>query len=281
MAREQRHDVDYFPHPCKHGRKMYIIETKYGNDGYAVWMKLLEELGASNDHFLDVSDEMNFLYLTSVFKVDLEVAKEILTDLAKLGAIDKNLYEKHQIIFSEKFVQSVSDAYKKRKSNPLTASDILQKVAPEEFHSATETIQTATETFKNDAKTNQSGGNQVESIPKEKKSKEKKRKEERNAGAKPPTISLAYDLIQKEKPAELQTFEMQNKKSIENWDKLIRGFNNKIDFEISQGKIAFESDQLMPRFRMYFDSWQNNEQKFEKAKKEQQASNPTSNIPIG
>jgi hypothetical protein len=47
MAREQRTDVDYFPHECNHGRKMYIIEEKFGNDGYATWFKLLEQLGKS------------------------------------------------------------------------------------------------------------------------------------------------------------------------------------------------------------------------------------------
>jgi hypothetical protein len=30
-----------------HGRKMYIIEEKFGNDGYATWFKLLEQLGKS------------------------------------------------------------------------------------------------------------------------------------------------------------------------------------------------------------------------------------------
>jgi hypothetical protein len=52
MAREQRRDVDYFPHECNHGRKMHIIESKYGNNGYAAWFKLLEELGKANNHYM-------------------------------------------------------------------------------------------------------------------------------------------------------------------------------------------------------------------------------------
>jgi hypothetical protein len=39
------------PTECNHGRKMHIIESKYGNNGYAAWFKLLEELGKANNHY--------------------------------------------------------------------------------------------------------------------------------------------------------------------------------------------------------------------------------------
>jgi hypothetical protein len=43
MARDTKNDV--LLTECNHGRKMYIIEEKFGNDGYATWFKLLEQLG--------------------------------------------------------------------------------------------------------------------------------------------------------------------------------------------------------------------------------------------
>lgn len=125
MAREQRKDVDYFPHDCTHGRKMHIIETKYGNDGYATWFKLLEQLGKANNHFIDISDEMTLMFLTSTFKIDEEKTISILNDLSKLGAIDKELFEKHKIIYSEKFCNSIEDAYRKRKQKLFLKDDIL------------------------------------------------------------------------------------------------------------------------------------------------------------
>ena len=125
MAREQRKDVDYFPHDCTHGRKMHIIEAKYGNDGYATWFKLLEQLGKANNHFIDISDEMTLMFLVSLFKIDEEKTLLILGDLAKLGSIDKTLYEQHKIIFSKKFTDSIQDAYRKRKLECFQYSDIL------------------------------------------------------------------------------------------------------------------------------------------------------------
>jgi hypothetical protein len=65
MAREQRRDVDYFPHECNHGRKMHIIESKYGNNGYAAWFKLLEELGRLIIT-TDISDDKTLMFLTCI-----------------------------------------------------------------------------------------------------------------------------------------------------------------------------------------------------------------------
>lgn len=128
MAREQRKDVDYFPHDCTHGRKMHIIETKYGNDGYATWFKLLEQLGKANNHYIDASDEMTLMFLTSVFKIDEEKTLSILNDLAKLGAIDKVLFDEHKVIFSQKFADSIQDAYRNRKGKIFQYSDILDEI---------------------------------------------------------------------------------------------------------------------------------------------------------
>lgn len=164
MAREQRKDVDYFPHDCTHGRKMHIIEAKYGNDGYAAWFKLLEQLGKANNHHIDISDETNLMFLTSIFKITEEKTILILNDLAKLEAIDKFLYENHKVIFSQKFSDSITDAYRKRKNKIFEYSDLLNELG---------------------VKTDQSGGRLTQKevitpvvIPKVKKSKVNKSKEE-------------------------------------------------------------------------------------------------------
>jgi hypothetical protein len=89
MAREQRTD-DYLPHECNHGRKMYIIEEKFGNDGYATWFKLLEQLGNQKNHYIDFSDDMTLMFVF-IFRIEQEKTIEILTYLSKVSAIDKYL----------------------------------------------------------------------------------------------------------------------------------------------------------------------------------------------
>jgi len=110
MGRKQRNNVDYFPHDCTHGSKMHIIEKKYGNDGYAVWFKMLEQLGHTDDHHIDISEETKQMYLSSVFNVSEELMISILDDLAKLGAIHKELWNDHRIIWSDKFIGSIEEA---------------------------------------------------------------------------------------------------------------------------------------------------------------------------
>jgi hypothetical protein len=174
MAREQRKDVDYFPHDCTHGRKMHIIETKYGNDGYATWFKLLEQLGKANNHYIDASDEMTLMFLTSVFKIDEEKTLSILNDLAKLGGIDKFLFDEHKIIWSEKFCNSIEDAYRKRKQKLFLKQDILE--LKNSIPSGNPSIPRGLneKTIEN----NEKELNQAESIPKVKYSKEEESKEE-------------------------------------------------------------------------------------------------------
>ena len=250
MAREQRNDVDYFPHECMHGRKMHIIENKYGNDGYATWFKLLEQLGKANFHYIDISEDMNLMFLSSIFKIDEETTLNILEDLSKVGAINKNLYDNYKVIYSEKFVESVRDAYRKRISEPLEHSALLELIINKNNKSTAETPQTS--------------GIKAEVIPKEEKRREKKRREEKKAGEKPPSPSLAFDLLKLEKPDALNIFEMQHKKQVKDWDKLIKSFNNKIELELAQNKINFESEELFPRFKGFTDNWISNELKYDK-----------------
>lgn len=177
MAREQRRDVDYFPHECNHGRKMHIIESKYGNNGYATWFKLLEELGKANNHYIDISDDMTLMFLTSVFKVDEDTTKSILTDLSKLGAIDKFLYEEYSVIWSQKFVNSIEDAYRKRKQTLFTKNDILE-LYKTSISSGNPSISRGLN--EKEPINSQSGGNQAEVIPKVKYSRVNKSKEEKS-----------------------------------------------------------------------------------------------------
>ena len=128
MAREQRTDVDYFPHDCTHGRKMHVIQKKYGNDGYAAWFKLLEELGKARNHYIDISEETTLMFLASTFDIDEDKTILILTDLAKLGAINKFLFENFRVIWSEKFTNSIKDAYRKRTLKLYEYGDVLDEI---------------------------------------------------------------------------------------------------------------------------------------------------------
>jgi hypothetical protein len=124
MARPERNNVDYFPHPVSHGRKMFYLRSKYKNDGYTVWFMLLEQIGKADYHFLDLADETQMMYLSCEFMVSEETLIEIIELLLKLGEFDSELWEQ-KILYSQKFIDSISDAYKKRNNNCVDKNSLI------------------------------------------------------------------------------------------------------------------------------------------------------------
>lgn len=119
MARPERNTVDYFPHLLGDGKKMYFIEKKYGNDGYATWFKILEKLALTELHFLNLSDSHEVLFMAAKCNIDENRLLDIINDLAKIGAINQFLWE-NKVIWSDKFIESIQDAYERRKNNCIT-----------------------------------------------------------------------------------------------------------------------------------------------------------------
>lgn len=116
MSRPKKQTVDYFPHDCLHKGTMFIIEQKYGNDGYSFWFKLLELLGTSEGHFIDCNNQHDWLFLTAKTRLTEDLCTEILNMLASLKAIDQELWELSKIIWSDNFIGRIADAYRNRTS---------------------------------------------------------------------------------------------------------------------------------------------------------------------
>ena len=113
MARPHKQTVDYFPHDtdASDGKTLTIIQSKYGNDGYSFWFKLLQLLGKTPGHYYDFNKPADWEFLLAkTHQNDTEKAKDILETLVVLGAIDAELYA-HGVIWCQKFVDRVADAY--------------------------------------------------------------------------------------------------------------------------------------------------------------------------
>ena len=116
MARPIKNTVDYFPHIIKNGKTIFILESKFGNDGYAFWFKLLELLGSSDNHVYDFNNSVDWEFLIAKTNVSEEKVTEILKTLVDVEAIDRELL-KNKVIWCENFVKGIEDVYRKRKQN--------------------------------------------------------------------------------------------------------------------------------------------------------------------
>lgn len=104
---------------------MFVIESKYGNDGYATWFKILETLAKTDNHFINCNDETNLMYLAAKCRISVDTLKDIILDLCKLGELDIILWEHSNVIWSDKFIESIMDAYSKRSNSCITKMQLL------------------------------------------------------------------------------------------------------------------------------------------------------------
>ena len=125
MARPQKNTVAYFPLDCEDGKKMFYIEETYGNDGYATFIKLLRELARSEYHYLNLSQPTTIMFLSAKCKVSKEVLLAIINDLVELGKFNRMLWEENKVIWCQDFVESIQDAYLKRKNKCITLEGLL------------------------------------------------------------------------------------------------------------------------------------------------------------
>ena len=123
MARPKKQTVDYFPHIANSGKTMFILESKFGNDGYAFWFKLLELLATTDGHVYDCRNSAHWQFLLAKTNQGEESANNILSLLADLEAIDKELWRK-KVIWCQNLVDNITDVYKKRKAEVPQKPDI-------------------------------------------------------------------------------------------------------------------------------------------------------------
>lgn len=118
MARTQKDTVDYFPHyaDASGGDTLAAIEGQFGNDGYAFWFKLLEKLCRCAGHYFDTQqDKRAWLVFLARCRIAEDRGAAIVDLLVEMGALDRQLWERGRIVWSQNLVDNFTDVYHNRK----------------------------------------------------------------------------------------------------------------------------------------------------------------------
>jgi len=127
MGRPKANNVDYFPCYCKDGKVLFVLESRWGNAGYAFFYKLWKRIGDADFHYIDLRPLDNWEYFRAKMGVSDTETTDILNKLAEMGVIDPELWSQ-KIIWSDSFVESVKGVWEKRKQAvPEKPLFLLQK----------------------------------------------------------------------------------------------------------------------------------------------------------
>lgn len=144
MPRLKQQTVEYFPHLCIAGTTIHTLQTKYGNDGYAFWFKLLELLATKDGHYYNFETDSRWDYLLAKTNVPEDKAHQILDTLASLDAIDPELYHV-QILWVQHLVDNLAEVYRRRQAglpqrpDPVTRQQPhIETPAPRDNHNSKE-----------------------------------------------------------------------------------------------------------------------------------------------
>lgn len=162
---------------------MFILEQEFQNDGYATWFKLLEALATTDNHFLDMTVTKRVMLMAAKCHISKKRLTAIINKLAELDEIDRGLWDQCSVVYSQKFVDSVTDAYRKRSNDIIDHERLLQHL-----HSLGRNIEGLGRNIP--AETPVSGVRNTQSKVKDSRGKERKGK---GKAAKPPTLKEVED----------------------------------------------------------------------------------------
>ena len=168
IGRTEKRNADYFPHYVHNSKTIRLLQSKFGNDGYAVWFKILELCAHADEHLGDLKEEIDVLDFSDYALVDELKLLEIIKFLIKLGQIDEGIWIHSRKIWIQGLADNLKPLYEKRVGE-VPEKPILGLPDPE-------TILSDTETPISDPETNQE--QTFHSEPTRKPHKEEKRREE-------------------------------------------------------------------------------------------------------
>jgi hypothetical protein len=170
MARPLKTGLGYFPHDvdASSDEKVEALTALHGNDGYAVYFRLLEFIYRSENGELDLSDERVRLILPRRLHVSRRRFEMILADACSLGLFDKLKFSELKLLTSsgirkrflevtkmrkrwrdsklndlERFSTEKTPQGKPHKENPTKKSKIKKSKAEREEHSLPENVEIA------------------------------------------------------------------------------------------------------------------------------------------
>lgn len=123
MARPTRQGVDYFPLDIHLDDKFKFIQIKYGLEGFAVIIKLLQNVYANGYWYKWEEDEQ--LIFSHENNIEVERLELIVSESLERDIFNKELFKKHNILTSSGIQKRYKEIVKRRKDVEVVVEYLL------------------------------------------------------------------------------------------------------------------------------------------------------------
>ncbi len=128
MARQIKAGLDYFSHDVDmlQDKKIRLIKAKHGLIGYAIYLRLLEELYRENGYYLQIDEDFNILF-SGDNNIGLNDYINVLNDCINKNLFCEKMYKKHNILTSERVQKNYISGTDRRKEVNFIKEYLLVK----------------------------------------------------------------------------------------------------------------------------------------------------------
>ncbi len=127
MARPKKYTADYFPFLVKDGRTLVALQARHGLEGIGFFTNLMRLLTATPEHHLCLASEADKVYVLARIGCSEERSLEIIETLVMTHKIHRDLWETASVIYCPDLVESLSVLYARRKMDPVTSENLIQR----------------------------------------------------------------------------------------------------------------------------------------------------------
>lgn len=123
MARPTRQGVDYFSLDVHLDDKFKFVEIKYGLEGFAILVKLMQRV-YSQGYWCNWTDDEKLLFSDEI-RSNYETVFNVVNEAINRDVFDKSLYEKYEILTSRGIQKRYKEITRRRKGVEVTAEYLL------------------------------------------------------------------------------------------------------------------------------------------------------------
>lgn len=123
MARPNKQGLDYFPLDVHLDNKFKFIEIKFGLEGFAIVIKLYQNI-YSQGYWTEWTEDEQLLF-ASENRIDYDTLENVVNECLKRGIFDSKIFEEHKVLTSRGIQKNYKEAVRRRKDVMVTAAYTL------------------------------------------------------------------------------------------------------------------------------------------------------------